>query len=252
MGASTPHGRQSARVEPSQAPGAVSAEMAGISPTEVLIGQTVGLTGPIGEVARDIVLGTQALVQSVNDAGGIHGRRLSLLTLDDGHDPARMVRNLSHLATVDRVFALLNATGIAPCPPGTPSVQAWSAPCLQGMSGAGLPRRPTLWHVLRARARHPAEAAVHAWQLWLSYQVAMRRLGAVELSPASLDAYLSVRLLTEAMRLCGPVLSRSRLIAAMEGLAGAALHSLPAGANARSHPVPAELQAATRERPLAN
>ena len=230
--------------EASQHAGPPRSEWSGISPTEVLIGQTAGLTGPHGDVARDVVLGTQALVQSVNDAGGIHGRRLRLLTLDDGHEPAQVVRNVRQLVSVDHVFGLLNLTGVSIRLSDKPLVDVWSTPCVGGFSEAtGLAGR-THWDILRARPRWPADPPLHAWQLWLSYQVAMRRLGAVRMSPAGLAAYLNARFLVEAMRLCGPALSRSQLIAVVGGVAGAGACSLPAGKRGRSSPLPKALEAA--------
>lgn len=188
---------------------AFGSDWAGISPTEVVIGQTVGLTGPLGEVARDIVLGTQALVQAVNDSGGVHGRQLRLLTLDDGHDPARIERNLRQLVLGDEVFALLNLTG------GARAVEACSVPCVGSGAGESFHLNRSMWQVLRAGAGRSADASAQAWQLWLAYQVDMRRLGAFRVAPASLEAYLNARLLADAMRLCGPSLSRPGLIAAL-------------------------------------
>lgn len=212
------------------------ADRAGVSPTEVLIGQTVGLTGPVGAVAREVVLGTQALLQSVNDAGGIHGRRLCLLTLDDAHEPSRIVHNLHHLARVDTVFALANLTGVVNCPVGAPLMEVWSTPCVGWMVGAPADSRQLVWQVLTAHARRSVHPPVQAWQLWLSYQVAMRRLGAMRLSAASLEAYLHARLLSDAMRLCGPDLCRSRLVAVVRGLAESVACGLPVGTGARAQP----------------
>lgn len=200
---------------PRQMPIALGADWAGISPTEVFIGQTVGLTGPLGEVARDIVQGTQALVQSVNDSGGIHGRRLRLLTLDDGHEPARIARNLHQLALGDGVFALLNLTGAARYPQGQRALDAWAVPCVGLGTWESATLQASMWQVLRACSGHCSDALAQTWQLWLSYQVDMRRLGAVRVAPVSLEAYLNARLMVDAMRLCGPNLSRAGLIAAL-------------------------------------
>jgi hypothetical protein len=217
---------------PQQMATAFGAEFTGISPTEVFIGQTVGLTGPHGEVARDIVLGTQALVQSVNDAGGIHGRRLRLLTLDDRHEPARIERNLRQLTLGDEVFALLNLTG------GARALDALSVPCVGPGAGESSQLQRSMWQVLRAGAGRSADAVAQAWQLWLSYQVDMRRLGAIRVAPASLEAYLNARLMADAMRWCGPNLSRAGLVAALRGAAGGALRPQVAGAEGGRKPLP--------------
>lgn len=223
---------------PRQMGSTFGADCTGISPTEVFIGQTVGLTGPLGDVARDIVLGTQALVQSVNDAGGIHGRRLRLLTLDDGHEPARVARNLRQLAVGDGVFALLNLTSAAHCPDIKRALETLAVPCVALGTGESSKLQASMWHVLRACSGHCADALAQTWQPWLSYQVDMRRLGALRVAPASLEAYLNARLMTDAIRACGPNLSRAGLIAVLKGGAELASPQQVAGAEAGPQALP--------------
>jgi ABC-type branched-subunit amino acid transport system substrate-binding protein len=66
-------------------------------------------------VAQDIVTGLAAWVRSVNQQGGIHGRRLQLVTRDDGFNPARTADNATTLS--DTAFVLA-------APLGTPHTMA--------------------------------------------------------------------------------------------------------------------------------
>src|SRR5271154_232209 len=61
-----------------------AADAPGVTPTEIKIGGVFPFSGPassIGLVGR----GTLAYVQSINDAGGIQGRKINYVTLDDAY-----------------------------------------------------------------------------------------------------------------------------------------------------------------------
>jgi ABC-type branched-subunit amino acid transport system substrate-binding protein len=70
----------------------------GVSEGKVVIGQSIGLSGPVAAVAQDIKSGLAAYVHHVNQRGGITGRRLELKTLDDGFAPPRTGENARGLA----------------------------------------------------------------------------------------------------------------------------------------------------------
>ena len=65
----------------------------GVTPDTIVIGQSIGLNGPVAAVAQDITLGLEAYIRQVNARGGIHGRQLVLTSLDDGFVPARAAEN---------------------------------------------------------------------------------------------------------------------------------------------------------------
>ncbi len=70
----------------------------GVSDGRIVIGQSIGLTGPVAAVAQDIAAGLAAYVHHANKRGGIHGRRLELKTLDDAFAPPRSGENTRALA----------------------------------------------------------------------------------------------------------------------------------------------------------
>ena len=65
----------------------------GVTDSRIVIGQSIGLSGPVAAVARDIVAGLAAYVHYANMRGGINGRQLELKTLDDGFSPPRSGEN---------------------------------------------------------------------------------------------------------------------------------------------------------------
>ena len=77
--------------------GGVGAET-GVTESRVVIGQSIGLSGPVAAVAQDIAAGLAAYVHHANKRGGIHGRKLELKTLDDGFAPPRAAENARALA----------------------------------------------------------------------------------------------------------------------------------------------------------
>jgi branched-chain amino acid transport system substrate-binding protein len=90
---------------------ALSAEkVPGVTEKEVIIGVTVPLTGPAASWG---ILGpaVSAWADHINDQGGIHGRKITVLLMDDGYNPSRAVANVIEMK--DKVFAICALTGTA-------------------------------------------------------------------------------------------------------------------------------------------
>ena len=64
----------------------------------IVIGQSAPLTGAAADIGRDIRDGALAWFERVNASGGINGRRIMLMTLDDANDKARAADNAKTLA----------------------------------------------------------------------------------------------------------------------------------------------------------
>lgn len=99
-------------------PSALLAGDPGVTDTEILIGSSAGLTGPIAVWGNRMArIGPQAYFNHVNDQGGIHGRKIKHIVLDDGYQPPRSVANHKRLIQREKVFAILMSMG-------TPTVTA--------------------------------------------------------------------------------------------------------------------------------
>ncbi len=85
----------------------------GASDTEIKIGQTMPYSGPasaygtIGKVH-------QAYFKMINDQGGVNGRKINLISLDDGYSPPKTVEQVRKLVEQDEVLATFNTLGTAP------------------------------------------------------------------------------------------------------------------------------------------
>jgi branched-chain amino acid transport system substrate-binding protein len=80
-----------------------------------VLGQSLPVPGAMAQFSRQVIGGTQACVEHVNANGGIQGRPVRLVTLDDGGDPARHEANLRTLPQESRAIALLNCADDASC-----------------------------------------------------------------------------------------------------------------------------------------
>lgn len=92
---------------------AVQAGDEGVTPTDIHLGASQVLSGPLGPQTQQYGEGARLLFEAVNAAGGIHGRRIRFTSLDDGFDPQRAVNNTRQLIEQHKVFMLFNSTGTA-------------------------------------------------------------------------------------------------------------------------------------------
>ena len=89
----------------------------GVTPGRILIGQTAGFTGPAGEQVKELTEGAKLYIDAVNRAGGVYGRKIELLSEDDGFDAAASRQHAHALLADKQVFALF-------LPRGTPNTEA--------------------------------------------------------------------------------------------------------------------------------
>ena len=82
----------------------------GVTPTTVLIGGTVPLTGPAAAFGV-VGPGAAAYFAYVNDHGGVNGRKIIYKYYDDGYDPAQTVQLTRQLVQQDNVLAVFNTIG---------------------------------------------------------------------------------------------------------------------------------------------
>ncbi|MBL8395659.1 MAG: ABC transporter substrate-binding protein [Candidatus Accumulibacter sp.] len=94
--------------------GCVAAGEVGITDKSILIGMTAPFSGPSGPYGLDMKMVINAYFRQVNEAGGIHGRRIELRALDDGYETERTLTNTRTLIAQDQVFALLASYGSSP------------------------------------------------------------------------------------------------------------------------------------------
>jgi branched-chain amino acid transport system substrate-binding protein len=108
----------------------------GVSATTVTLGQSAPLSGSNQELGHDIRNGALAYFKKINDAGGVNGRRIELVTLDDGNDVKRAGDNTQKLIEGEGVFALFGYASATLSRPALPFVQQHKVPFVHPFTGA--------------------------------------------------------------------------------------------------------------------
>ena len=95
-------------------PLARAADMPGVTATEIRLGQTNPYTGPLSSYSAWFGKVQLAYCNYINDQGGINGRKIKLISYDDGYQPNRTVEQVRKLVESDGVAAMLYIFGTAP------------------------------------------------------------------------------------------------------------------------------------------
>jgi ABC-type branched-subunit amino acid transport system substrate-binding protein len=85
----------------------------GISPTAIRFGQSLPLSGPLAQLGTEYHDGALAYFKWVNSKGGVNGRQIELVTLDDGYVVDKTVANAKQLLDQEGVFAFFGMFGTA-------------------------------------------------------------------------------------------------------------------------------------------
>jgi branched-chain amino acid transport system substrate-binding protein len=132
------------------------AQPSGVSASAIVIGQSTPLTGANAELGNDIKNGALAYFKRVNDSGGVHGRRIELVTLDDANQVPRAEENTKKLVEEQGVFALFGYASATLSRPALPIVEKHRVPFLAPFTGAD-PMRVFNKHVYNMRGSYAEE-----------------------------------------------------------------------------------------------
>ncbi|WP_426419869.1 ABC transporter substrate-binding protein [Bradyrhizobium genosp. A] len=152
-----------------------SGDEVGVSEDAILFGQAAALEGPSSALGQRMRQGIVAAFTEINAKGGIHGRRLQLISRDDGYDPDRSVAQTLQLIEDDKVFALIGAVGTPTAMATIPITSARNVPFIGPFSGAEFLRDLELPNVVNIRASYGAEA--EAWIKHLTEDRHFTRIG---------------------------------------------------------------------------
>jgi ABC-type branched-subunit amino acid transport system substrate-binding protein len=83
----------------------------GVTAKTILIGQSVSLTGPLASIGTDFSEGFKTYIDEVNRGGGVFGRQLKVVLMDDGYASQRSLSNTEKMIAEDGVFALAGNLG---------------------------------------------------------------------------------------------------------------------------------------------
>lgn len=132
----------------------------------ILFGQSAALGGPARELGEGMQLGLQAAFNEINAAGGIHGKRLELMSLDDGYEPEAAIINTRRLIEEEEVFALIGPVGTPTSQVAVPIATDAGVPYIGAFTGAEFLRdAQALPNVINIRASYFQETEEMAARL---------------------------------------------------------------------------------------
>jgi len=89
-----------------------ASEMRGVSASEIKIGQTMPYSGPVSAFGA-LGKGEVGYFKMLNERGGINGRKVNLISLDDGYAPPKTVEQTRRLVESDEVALIFSSIGTA-------------------------------------------------------------------------------------------------------------------------------------------
>jgi ABC-type branched-subunit amino acid transport system substrate-binding protein len=126
----------------------------GVDATHVLLGQSAPFTGPAAQLGVQYNLGAQVYFDALNAAGGVHGRKIQLITADDRYEADAAAANTTKLLDEDKVFALFGYVGTPTSVAATPIFTREKVPFFAPFTGAEVLRNPVNHYVFNIRASY--------------------------------------------------------------------------------------------------
>jgi eukaryotic-like serine/threonine-protein kinase len=140
---------------------ALTASAPGVTATDITLGISAPFSGPAKELGHGMQVGIETYFRHVNEsAGGIHGRKLKLLSLDDGYEPKRCAETMREMIDKKPVFAFIGNVGTPTAEVSIPIILKEKRIFFGAFTGAGLLRRdPPDRYVFNYRASYAEETA---------------------------------------------------------------------------------------------
>ncbi len=179
--------RQAAAVEKEQkAAESQKSQAQGVTDTEILFGMSAPFSGPAKELGRGMKTGIDIAFASANEQGGVNGRKLRLVALDDGYEPARTLAVMKELGEQRKVFGFIGNVGTPTAEVAVPYALEKRLLFFGPFTGAGLLRRdPPDRYVFNYRASYAEETAAT-----FKYLVEVKRIKPSEIAVfAQQDGY---------------------------------------------------------------
>jgi branched-chain amino acid transport system substrate-binding protein len=158
------------------APETAAGGVPGVTTRAIKIGMSAAFRGTAGGLGTELYRGAQAYFADVNARGGIHGRVIEVVALDDNYEPLPCIKNTVQLVEKDAVFFLANYVGTPTLTRALPVIKRYGDVILVGNFTGAQPQRepPYAEHVFNVRASYRQEMGALVDQFW---QQGARRFG---------------------------------------------------------------------------
>ncbi len=127
----------------------------GVTDSEITIGEstTLSLARP-----KSVHSGAQLFFTKLNANGGVNGRKINLLMIDDGYLPKKAYENVKQMIEKDKVFVFFQNYGSTPVAAALPLIEAANIPLLGAGSGSAGLREPNRKNVYNVRNSYLPES----------------------------------------------------------------------------------------------
>lgn len=126
----------------------------------IKVGMTTALSGPSQGLGKQFKYGIDAYFNKINAAGGIHGKKLELIVLDDQYEPALAAPNMRQLIDKEKVIAIIGNVGTPTAVVAVPIVNEKKILLFGALTGADILRQtPPDRYVINFRASYEEETA---------------------------------------------------------------------------------------------
>lgn len=127
---------------------------------EILLGMSTALSGPAEQLGKNMLLGINMQFAKENDQGGINGRQLRLIAMDDGYEPNRTAPNMRTLIEQDKVLAVIGNVGTPTAISAIPIANEKKTLLFAPFTGAGVLRKtPPDRYIINYRASYAEETS---------------------------------------------------------------------------------------------
>jgi branched-chain amino acid transport system substrate-binding protein len=125
---------------------------------DIVVGQTVGVTGPVAATVKEAVGGARLYIDSVNAKGGIKGEKIDLVTLDDKFEVKQAAENARILIEEKNAVALFMNRGTPHTEAIMPLLDKHDIALIAPSTGAMLLHSPVQRHIFNVRSTYQREA----------------------------------------------------------------------------------------------
>ena len=102
------------------------AQTPGINKSEIIFGQSAAFKGTSSALGSELWRGSEAYFKHINSQGGIHGRKIKVVSLDDGYEGNVTLTNTIKLVSKKKVFGLFGYVGTPTIVKALPVIQKYS------------------------------------------------------------------------------------------------------------------------------
>lgn len=130
----------------------------GVTAQSITLGQSAAFTGPAAELGIQFHAGAKLYFDSINKQGGVHGRKVEILTADDKYEPELAAENTKRFTQKLNVFALFGYVGTPTSNAALPIFTAAKVPFFAPFTGAQSLREPFNRQIFNIRGSYLDEA----------------------------------------------------------------------------------------------